>query len=112
MNSTAKAPAITVAYVIKGFYQRAEAIDASGTTLDVLAREAGELEVVDRLCELADLVEAARLALPENSFAGVWEYEVSEEFGSLLFEYAKGHMKLPPNDAAVRLIQHTVEAAQ
>lgn len=24
----------------------------------------------------------------------------------------KGHMKLPPNDAAVRLIQHTVEAAQ
>lgn len=58
MNSTAKAPAITVAYVIKGFYQRAE------------------------------------------------------EFGSLLFEYAKGHMKLPPNDAAVRLIQHTVGAAQ
>lgn len=107
-----KAPALTVAYVVKGFFERAETIDASGTTLEVLAREAGELAMVDRLCALADLVEAAWLALPENSFAGVWEYEVSEEFGRLLFEYAKGHMKLPTNDEAPQLVASVVECAR
>lgn len=112
MNTPVKAPSITVAYVVKGFFEAARAIDSSGASREALNRYAGELNTVDRLCDLADLVERAWLAIPADTlWSGVWEYEVSEVFGAALFEYAHTHQELPNNENAAGLIKNIVASA-
>lgn len=79
-DNTPKADAITVAYVVKGFFSE---VASRGASIDPLTEQCCELGLVDELAEYALLVDKAR-GEQVLEFPGVWHYEVTEIFGQYL----------------------------
>lgn len=108
------APNITVAYVMKGFFGSAgylgQTLLAKKTLSQVLAEADAdsELETVEEMVNLAALVEEAWVQLPDDSYSGVWDYEISEPFGDAVAEYAIEHNDLPSVDWARAKIQELI----
>lgn len=76
-----KAPPITLAYVIKGFFSEVARLKINITPQ---TQRCGELDFVsEELIPLADLVEEAYNRCGQE-FEGCWEYEISEPYGAWL----------------------------
>lgn len=87
-DNTPKAPPVTLAYVIKGFFS-----EVTRLSIDIKPQteRCGELHFVsEELIPFADLVEEAYHRCGQE-FAGCWEYEISETYGAWLATL--GHSK-------------------
>lgn len=102
--------AMSMAYIIKGFWSKADAINLDPSTLKI----GGELEVMERLIDYERHDTAAYIdTIKTDGFTGfVWAYEVSEPFGEWLAEYAKMHAKLPDAARADEYLRHLIEMAK
>ena len=99
-------PALTVAYVVKGFLSR---IDSSSDGWAAVAHHDGEMGLIQEVCDYADMVEEAWSDdLPEKGWAGVWDYEVSEVVGQWIGSYLHSHSEWPDQSAVRALINSLV----
>ena len=73
---------MTLAYVVKGFW---DYVNTSGGHHEGSAAS-GEMELMQDVISAAASVQAAWDKREPNSFDGVWDYEISEEFGRWLAE--------------------------
>lgn len=99
-DNTPKAPLVTLAYVIKGFFGEVArlAIDITPQT-----QRCGELDFVsEELIPFADLVEEAYHRRGQE-FEGCWEYEISEPYGAWLatlgYSVSTGRLERMPTKA-------------
>lgn len=88
---TVVAPQITLAYVVKGFWAEV----AKNPLPDSATEWAGEIGMVETLCDRANLVEQMWKTLGFKEVTGVWDYEISEPFGKWLAEQTKANSELP-----------------
>lgn len=110
-----KAPAITVAYVSKGFFEQFALITYGYRSLAEMCNHQGELECVEYIASLADLVERAWRKLMRkdpDGWGGVWEYDVSEVFGKKLADHVVSQCALPTEAQAQRMLDSIIENAQ
>lgn len=83
---------LTACYIVKGFFEHV------GFDMNNMPEGEGEIELVDRLGDLAHLVEHEYCNLNEISddgCAGVWEYEVSETLGRWLATHVSDNGDFP-----------------
>lgn len=96
---------ITVAYIVKGFWSKADEIDLDTTNLDT----AGEIGLMEYLIGIEEIDTHAFEKL--GDFHLVWAYHISEPLGEWVAEQAKMHGMLPGKDAVRQQTQHLVELA-
>lgn len=96
---------ITVAYIVKGFWSKADEIALDASRLCT----AGEIGLMEYLTGLEEIDSEAFSALGE--FHLVWAYHISEPLGEWVAEQAKMHGTLPDKDAVRRQTQHLIELA-
>lgn len=108
------APSITVAYVMKGFFGSAgylgHTLLAKKSFRQLVAEgtDDSEIDAVGYIASLADLIEEAWQQLPDGSYSGAWDYEISEPFGDAVAEYAVEYNDLPSVDWARTKIQELI----
>jgi hypothetical protein len=96
------APPLTVAYVVKGFWNYITPLEVKSHPNPIYnceeIRNGGEIGLMSDLINRADYAEQEwqrRFANDDYGFAGVWEYEVSEVFGEDIAKYLVEHKRLP-----------------
>jgi hypothetical protein len=90
-----EAPPLTIAYVTKGFWDEVRTNKLVDKISEV-TQNISELTLVDDVTTLANLVEQVWEEDYENSdFCGVWEYEITEPFGSWLASLLAINKELP-----------------
>lgn len=102
-SSEASAPPLTIAYLIKGFTEifGHKPEERRKAKKRLVSRYESELDFYTHLCEIADQVELSwKIHVSEDSWAGVWDYDVSEPLGWWLGEYVLQHGELP-SDALI-----------
>lgn len=99
-DNTPKAPPVTLAYVIKGFFS-----EVTRLSIDIRPQteKCGELDFVsEELIPFADLVEEAYHRCGQE-FEGCWEYEISEPYGAWLatlgYSTSTGRLERMPTKA-------------
>lgn len=112
MSNKHQAPPLTIAYLVKGFFDCLHRINHGDKSLGELgATESSEMDAVERLTEYADMVEAAwqeRFA-GTDEWGGVWEYDVTEPFGEAIATHLVTERELPDDNRAKQLLASIIE---
>lgn len=112
MPTKHQTPPLTIAYLVKGFFDCLHRINHGDKSLGELgATERSEMDAVERLTEYADMVEQLwqeRFA-GTDEWGGVWEYDVTEPFGDALAEHLTTYNELPDDTRAKQLLTSIIE---
>lgn len=109
MNTTPnQTPPMTIAYVVKGFFEKLRSIGGGDEALSEATMQTGEMALVERLLEIADVVEATWVEKvnAEDGFPGVWDYEVSEPLGQWVAEKLAMTGEFPDMDAVKQTLEN------
>jgi hypothetical protein len=102
------ASSLTVAFVVKGFLTQATMTSPGWVKV---AHHGGQLDVLDRVTEYADIVEEAwHENLSDVGWGGVWDYEVSEVLGVRVGRYTNEHDDMPEHSTVREWVKELVNA--
>lgn len=112
MTTKHQAPPLTIAYLVKGFFDQLHRINHGDKSLGELgATPSGELEAVERLTEYADMVEQLwqERFSGTDEWGGVWDYDVTEPFGATIATCLIAEHELPDDTRAKQLLATIIE---
>ena len=76
----------------------------------IQAYEAGYLELVSELCVFAELSENLLAAIPDANYPGIYDYEVSTDFGKLFADFVLLHEETPSREDGKAMLIDLISA--